>query len=106
CRTLRRLRHDLTMIGRTVDAPVSAPPVAPLAQTAEIAAAAIAAYLRSGAKALADREKAPPMAEVEQALATHTAAVAQAREAGTIRDLPDEAVARIFGLAFGFVQLQ
>lgn len=105
CRTLRRLRHDLTMIGRTVETPLSAPPLAPLAQTAKHAATAIAAYLRSSAEALANREAAPPMTEVEQALAAHAAAVAQARRAGATRDLSDELAARIFGLAFGFVQL-
>lgn len=106
CRTLRRIRHDLTMIGRTVETPHSAPPVAALTQTAELAVEAIAAYLRSGAEALADRHGAPPMTAVEQALSAHGAAVAEARRVGATRDLADEQVARIFGLAFGFVQLK
>jgi len=105
CRTLRRLRNDLTMIGRTMDLPVSDPRVSPLVQSAERAAAAIASYLRQSAAALASREKAPPLMEVEQALAAHAAAMARARQTGTTRDLSDELVGRIFGLAFGFEQL-
>lgn len=105
CRTLRRLRNDLTMIGRTMGQPFSAPRAAPLAQTAERAAAEIATYLRQSAAALAGHEKAPPLVEVEQALAAHAAAMAEARQAGTTRNLPDELVGRIFGLAFGFEQL-
>ena len=45
------------------------------------------------------------MVEVSQMLATHAAAMAQARQAGTTRHLPDELVGRIFGLAFSFEQL-
>ncbi|KEZ11999.1 MULTISPECIES: FUSC family protein [Sphingobium] len=105
CRTLRRLRNDLTMIGRAMDRSFAAPSVAPLAQAAERAAVAIATYLRQGAQALANREKAPSMVEVSQMLATHAAAMAQARQAGTTRNLPDELVGRIFGLAFSFEQL-
>lgn len=105
CRTLRRLRHDLTMIGRTVESSSPAPLIAALADTAEQAAVAIAAYLRRSARALANRERAPSMAEVEQAITVHSAAVAEARRAEITRDLPDEQVERIFGLSFGFMQL-
>lgn len=105
CRTLRRLRNDLTMIGRTMDRPFSAPMVTSLAQTAERAATEIAAYLRQSAAALAGREKSPPLEAVEQALANHATAMTQARRAGTTRALSDELVGRIFGLAFGFEQL-
>lgn len=105
CRTLRRLTHDLTMIGRTVESSFPAPLIAPLADTAEQTAVEIATYLRRSAEALASRESAPSMAEVEQALAVHSAAVAEARRSGMTRDLPDEQVERIFGLSFGFMQL-
>lgn len=105
CRTLRRLHNDLTMMGRTVDTPLSEMSLAPLAQTAERATAAIAAYLRSSAEALASRQQAPPLDEVKQALAIYTEATAQARLAGVTRDLPDKIIGRIFGLSFGFVQL-
>ena len=105
CRTLRRLRHDLTMIGRTVEAPLTMQPAAELTRTAERAAAAIAAYLRGSAQALNRREMPPSMTDVETVLAAHAAAVAEARRSGVTRDLPDQQVARIFGLAFGFVQL-
>jgi hypothetical protein len=105
CRTLRRLRHDLTMIGRTMDEPFPASIPSPLLQTAERAAAEIGAYLRHSEAALAHRGKSPSFADLQQAFAAHAAVMAQVRQAGATHMLSDEVVGRIFGLAFGFEQL-
>ncbi|CAN5143732.1 FUSC family protein [soil metagenome] len=105
CRTLRRLRNDLTMIGRAMDSPFSAPQLSQLTQTAAQAATEIANYLRNSAQAFTSREEAPPIVKVNEMLAAHAEAMAHARQVGTTRDLPDEMVGRIFSRAFGFKQL-
>lgn len=110
CRTLRRLRHDLTMIGRILGTPLTSPLVGArelteLTQTAQRSAETIADYLRNCAVALTSRKLPPPIGAVEHGLAAYAAALAQARRAGAIGDLADEEVACVFGLAFGFVQL-
>ena len=67
--------------------------------------ASLSAVLDDVARALAAREAAPDLGAVGEALAAFDAALAALREAGVTRELPGEAVERIFGLAFGFEQL-
>jgi uncharacterized membrane protein YccC len=106
CRTLRRLHNDLTMIGRAGLEPLPAPVRPILTGPASDAAGAIAQFLRESGQAIAARKPPPPMAAVEQALAGYAAAVANLRRSGLTRELPDEAVGRIFGLTFALEQLR
>jgi uncharacterized membrane protein YccC len=105
CRTLRRLQHDLVMVGRMSLAPLSPPLLAQLGPATATAAAAIAGYFRQAGASVAAKAAPPSMAEVDKALADYAQAVAALRSLGLTRDLPDETVGRIFGLAFALEQL-
>ncbi|MEO5924032.1 MAG: FUSC family protein [Bryobacteraceae bacterium] len=93
CRTLRRLRNDLTMIGR-----LNTDPLPDLAD-------AVTAVLRRSGEAILGHQPAPPLEAFESALAQHTAEVADLRKSGATRPLPDETIGRIFGLTFALDQL-
>ena len=104
-RTLRRLSHDLVIISRALTAPSPEPVVTRLAPpVAAIAAALSAAFARIGA-ALAGRSAPPDLAAVAQALASFEAELAALRRDGVTRALAEEAVQRLFGLAFGLEQI-
>jgi uncharacterized membrane protein YccC len=98
CRTLRRLRNDLTMIGRLTAEPL------PVAVSATLADAATAVFRRSGA-AILGHQPAPPLAAYEAALNNYSEQVGELRRSGATRDLPDEAIGRIFGLNVALEQL-
>jgi len=104
-RTMRRLRHDLTMVSRAVAEPLPAPARSTLEEPAARAAAGIAALLRGAASALAARTPPPALAAAGRALADYDAAMAEVRRRGLTHDLPGDAVGRIFGLAFALEQL-
>jgi uncharacterized membrane protein YccC len=106
CRTLRRLHNDLIMIGRASAEPLAEPVRSVLTGPASDTAAAIGRFLRDSGRALADARDTAPMAGVEQALAGYAAALAEVRKSGLTRDLPDEAVGRIFGLTFALEQMR
>jgi uncharacterized membrane protein YccC len=105
CRTLRRLHNDLIMIGRASQARLGEPVGGLLADPALEATAAVSRFLNEAGQAVAARGDAPALGPVEQALAHYGAAVADLRRGGLTRDLPDEAVGRIFGLSFALEQL-
>ena len=98
CRTLRRLRNDLTMIGRLTADPL------PFELPPALADAATAVFRRSGA-AILGHQPAPPLAMFEAALMNYTDQVAELRKSGATRVLPDEAIGRIFGLSVALEQL-
>jgi hypothetical protein len=75
-----------------------APPVA------AIAAALSAAFTGIGA-ALAGRSAPPDLPAAAEALASFEAELAALRRDGVTRALPEEAVQRLFGLAFGLEQI-
>jgi hypothetical protein len=105
-RTLRRLRHDLVMLGRAAAEPLSArlsPRLQPL--LAEIGAGA-RDYLRASANALTARRAGPTSAWVDDALAAYLAEVAAMRERGQLAALPLAERERIFALGFALAQLQ
>lgn len=106
CRTLRRLHNDLAMIGRAGLEPLPEPVRSVLAGPASEAGAAIAQCLRDGGRAIAGQARAPLMSRLEQALGGYGAAVSELRRERLTRDLPDEAVGRIFGLTFALEQLR
>jgi len=105
CRTLRRLHHDLTAVGRASVTPLPASVQEPVAAPAAEVAAAVAAFLRASGAELIRQAPAPSAAAAEQALGRFSAAVVHLRAGGLTRALPDEALARLFGLAFVLEQL-
>ena len=87
-RTLRRLRHDLVMLGRAAAEPLPArlaPRLQPL--LAEIGATA-RDYLRASADALTARREGPTSAWVDDALAAYLAEVASMRQRRTADRAP------------------
>jgi uncharacterized membrane protein YccC len=106
CRTLRRLHNDLAMVGRASPEPLAGPVRDALAGPAMGAAEAIAARLREVGQAIAAGKAGPSAEALDQALATYGAAVAALRRGGLTRELPVDAVGRIFSLTFTLEQLQ
>jgi uncharacterized membrane protein YccC len=104
-RTLLRLRHDLVMIGRVAEVPLPeafrARLGAPLAGVSETAPD----YLRSSGAALVGRRNPPSLEPVEAALDGYAAELAALRREGLTRELPFDAVERIFVLSFTLEQL-
>jgi uncharacterized membrane protein YccC len=104
-RTLRRLSHDLVFVARALISPLPAPAATRLAQPAAAVATALAAAFTAIGEALARRSEPPDLASVSTARTTFEAELAAMRRDGVTRDLPEEGVERIFGLAFGFEQM-
>jgi uncharacterized membrane protein YccC len=106
CRTLRRLHNDLIMLGRASQTPLPQTIRDALGAPAADAANAIAGFLRDAGQALASQAPAPSMADLERVLSAYRAAVTAVRRAGLTRELPDEAVGRMFSLTFALDQLR
>jgi uncharacterized membrane protein YccC len=105
-RTLRRLRHDVVMLGRAAAEPLPvdvAPRLAPL--LSEIGASA-RDHLRASADALTARREGPTGAWVNDALAAYMAEVASMRGSGQLSALPAAERERLFALGFALQQLQ
>jgi uncharacterized membrane protein YccC len=104
-RTLRRIRNDLSAIGRTTAEPLPESLRAHLAEPASNTAAAVSAFLRASAEAIASHQPSASLQPVDEAFARYADAVAKSRKAGLTHELADETVARAFGLAFVLEQL-
>jgi uncharacterized membrane protein YccC len=105
-RNLRRLRHDLTAIGRTVTRPLPEPARLHLAEATGDLRRAISNDLADSA-ASAGRRRAPPsLAPIDQALLAFRQAMDRLRRSGVLRELPIEEVERVFSLAFALQQLR
>lgn len=104
-RNLRRLSHDLVIIARALTASLPEAASARLAPPAAAIAATLSAALNDIGAALASRSAPSDLSMAEQALAAFEAEIAALRRDGVTRALPEEAVERIFGLAFGFEQI-
>lgn len=105
-RTLRRLSHDLIIIARAL-LPASLPETvaARLARPVAAIAGSLSAAFTGIGTALTNRSAPPDPAPVTQALAGFDAELAALRRDRATRELPEDAVERIFGLAFGFEQI-
>jgi hypothetical protein len=66
----------------------------------------MAAYLRASAAALSTRSAPPSLDALQAALDGYDAEFAAMRREGLTRDLPDDAVERVFVLAFALEQLR
>jgi uncharacterized membrane protein YccC len=104
-RTLLRLRHDLIMVGRAALAPLPGAFGARLGPWLARVCDTVAEYLRASAAALSTGQAPPPLDAVEGALDGYAAEIAALRHQGLTRELPDEAVERIFALGFALDQL-
>ena len=105
-RMLLRLRHDIVMIGRAAVVPLSetfqarlGPPLARAAETA-------VDYLRGSSAALIARRNPPPLAAVDVAFDGYAAEITSLRREGLTRDLPVDALERLFALSFALEQLR
>ena len=106
CRTLRRLRHDLAILGRTMSAPLPNPVDGVLLEPITDMSAAISEFLVGSAAAFTKRQPVLSLAEVDAAFAIQSQAVTTIRQQGLSRLLPDDELARIFGLEFALDQLR
>ena len=104
-RNLRRLSHDLVIIARALTVPLPESVAGRLARPAGAIGAALPTALDQIGAALASRSAPPDLTSVAQARAAFEAELAMLRREGVTLALPEEAVERIFGLAFGFEQL-
>jgi uncharacterized membrane protein YccC len=104
-RTLRRLSHDLIIVARALTSPLPQAASARLAHPLAAVAASLAGAFSDLGAALASRSPPPDLAPAEQALAAFQAGLAALRRDGATRDLPAEAVERVFGLSFAIEQI-
>jgi hypothetical protein len=104
-RNLRRLSHDLVMIGRALHQELPGAVAARLAPPAAVCAAAVAQALDAIGSALADATPSLCLDEAKQGLGGFAAEIAALRRDGATRALPEEAVERVYGLAFAIDQL-
>src|SRR5215510_11218543 len=105
-RTLRRLRHDLTAIGRTVTAPLPRPACQYLAAATGDLRLVLTDYLAGAAAAVGGRLVLPSLESVDKALQAVGDAMDRLRRSGTLRELGSEEVERVFSLAFALHQLR
>jgi len=96
-RTLRRVKNDLSAIGRTAGEP--------LTESTSSLMAAIAAILHAIGNAIANHKVPPSLEPVDSEFAKYAATVAETRRKGLTREMSDEALARLFGQAFALEQL-
>jgi uncharacterized membrane protein YccC len=105
CRTLRRLRHDLAILGRAMTEPLPEGTGAIILAPTVEAMAAIAAFFRVSAAAFAQAAAPPALSDLDGAFVAQAMAVTQMRRAGATHALPDDDLGRIFGLGFALEQL-
>lgn len=105
CRTLRRLRNDLAMIGRTTTEPLPESIRATLSEVTAATGSAISTFLWASSEAVTRQQKAPSFEQCEKEIERFASTLTELRRNGLLRELPDETVGRIFGLAFSIEQL-
>ena len=105
CRTLRRVHHDLVMLGRASITPLPTLAAAPLAAPAQAVDLAVTGFLTATATAVGGRRAAPSAVAEASALTAFAAAVNALRAGGATRALADDDVARLYGLTFALEQL-
>jgi uncharacterized membrane protein YccC len=99
-RTLARLHVDVSTLGRILTKPLPAEVHRRLAEPWSDVARAAAGLLSHIGQALPLRQPPTSLDPVVKAIAAYEAGVAEVRRDGLTRDLPDDAVARVFALGF------
>lgn len=105
CRTLRRLRHDLATLGRTVAEPLPEPAGVVMAKSTADAAVAVSRFFNDCAEAFGRQAAPPPLGDLNGDFAAGAAALAELRGRGITRGLSDDDLSRVFGLGFALEQL-
>jgi uncharacterized membrane protein YccC len=105
-RMVRRVRHDLEMIGRVYDQPLPESVRCRLAEPSARASRAIAEFLRATAEALAGHGTAASLSSVVTALGDVAGTTEQLRQDGLSRELSADEMGRLFGMSFAFDQLR
>jgi uncharacterized membrane protein YccC len=105
-RTLLRLRHDLVMIGRSATAPLPEMLRARLEPLLARIIKTVAEYLQQSAAALVFRRGPSPRDALEAVLDEYARTFAAVRSEGLTRQLPVDAVERVFVLSFALEQLR
>ncbi|HXC29953.1 MAG TPA: FUSC family protein [Stellaceae bacterium] len=105
-RTLRRISHDLVIIGRTLPTPLPEPVRDRLAEAASGLGAACAATMTGLRAALRAGAAPPPAGSIDAAFAGYAEAMSGLRKDGLTRALPDADIERVFGLYFGLEELR
>jgi uncharacterized membrane protein YccC len=105
CRALRRLRNDLAMIGRATMEPLPESIRRPLSVPTMGTGTAIATFLMECSEEISKKKSAPSFERCEKEIVHFASTLTELRRAGRLRELPDETVGRIFGLAFALDQL-
>jgi uncharacterized membrane protein YccC len=105
-RTLRRLSHDLVIIGRALPVPLPAAASDHLRQPTSDLATVLGDYMPAIGNSLTAGTPPPDDAPLSHAFDAYGVAVAALRRAGATHDLADDDVERIFGLSFGLEQLR
>ncbi len=103
-RALRRLRHDLVMVGRCAAEPLPERPRAALAPALAKISDAVAAFLRAAGVAIEKRTPPPAFNDVDEALVGYSVSLAAMRDAG--QALPADVAERIYALGFALEQLR
>jgi hypothetical protein len=104
-RTLLRLRHDLVILGRAAQSPLPASLKASLEPSLVAIGEETKVHLQRCAAALTSRQIAPSRRTLDLALVTYTAEIDVSRQAGELRQLPGEALERLFAASFAFEQM-
>jgi hypothetical protein len=105
-RTMRRLRHDLVMLGRAAAEPLPARLAPELQPMLDEIGASAHDYLRASADALAGRQEGPTTAWFDDALGAYFGQVDTMRRKGQLTALPPAERERIFALGFVLQQLR
>jgi uncharacterized membrane protein YccC len=105
CRTMRRVLNDLTAIGRITSERLPDWLRLELAGPTQSLRSDISSFLADSGRAAAQRRFAPSFERGSRDLEQLTSAIRKLRRLGPARELPDEVVARIFGLMFHLEQL-
>jgi len=105
-RNLRRLRHDLTAIGRTVTEPLPQSARQYLEEAMGDLRLAISDYLVGSAASIRGRRVPPSVESVDKALLAFRDSMDRLRQSGTLRDLGIDEVEQVFSLAFAVQQLR
>lgn len=99
-RTLARLLTDVSTLGRILVQPLPEAAHQRLAEPWARVARASSEVLRRTGSALPKRQTPPSLEPVIEAIAAYEAALDEVRRNSLTRDLPNEAVARVFALGF------
>lgn len=105
-RNLRRLRHDLVMFSRAMTQALPSPAGERLEPFLRDVSDAAQQSMRDAIGALGTRTPMKPIGAYESALAAYTAEVSAIRQEHILRELPVDAVSRLFTLGFILDQLR